>query len=106
MGRRTNVHKESRHGRFPYNGVRLTSCWSEEFDIAAVLEEQLKVLRIEPKLMEGAANLSGRRIVGRGPGPALVPPFVLELEETAIREKHRGLVEFRIGDVARGGRTG
>jgi hypothetical protein len=81
-------------------------CWSEEFDVTAVLEEQLKVFRIEPKLMERPANLPGGGLVGRRPGPALIPAFVFELKKTAVTEKDCGLVEFRIRDIARGGGAG
>lgn len=84
----------------------LTGCWSEEFDVGAVLEVQLEVLRIEPKLMKRPANLPGCRVVGRRPSPALVAPFMYELEETAVIEKHSGLVEFRIRDVAGSGGAG
>jgi hypothetical protein len=94
-----NAHNEDSVEDFhtpPGGSPRLRS---KKFDVAAIFEVQLKVLGIQTKLSQGPANLPGCGVIGGWPGPAFIPPLVLELEKTVVVEEHGGFVELCVGDV-------
>ena len=59
----------------------------EKLGIAAVIEEQLEMFRIEPELAEAAADLAGKGIISGRPGPPLISGFVHELEKAGVVEE-------------------
>ena len=59
--------------------LKFLSELADEFDVAPVLKVQLKMLGVQAELPKRSANLTGRGVVRRWPGPALVSAFVLKL---------------------------
>ena len=74
-----------------------------EFHVASILKKQLKVLCVQAKLTEAAANVAGGVVVCRRSGPALISGLMDELEKTAVAEEQGGLGVFGVDDVV--GRT-
>jgi hypothetical protein len=71
----------------------------EEFGVTAIFEKQLKMFRIEPELLEKAADVAGGGIVRRRPGPPFVPGLVYELQETAVNEEQSAFGKLGVHDV-------
>ena len=71
----------------------------EKLCIGAIVEEQLKMLRIQSELTEATANLAGKRVVRGWPGPSFTSCLVHELEKAPIAEEQAGFGELRVRDV-------
>ena len=71
-----------------------------ELPIRPVFKEELQMLRIQPELVKGPANLVCGRLIGGRPRPSIAAACVFELQVAAIVKMQPGLIKSRIDFVS------